>query len=281
MRVGVWHGWEWDGCAHRCERFWVSLMLRHSFKVFLLSKASEVHLVVGLLKQNFPSIVHTLTNISFFISINVFLSLSIFLYFSISLFSLSLYLLLFLSVFFFLFFYLSPINVFLSLSFYFSTSHCSFFTPICVFLSLFLSIYIAFSFFLSIYLFSASLFLSLFHLLFFSLSLFHLLSFSLSLFHLLSFSLSRSPTSKCKDKRPAHCVRVLTTWTCGGRCFSSSFTAHPKASSLLICYSNNSGGDVMQKMEQKKKLEQSNSLSRDNFSTQNKKDGQMQLNGCH
>ena len=37
----------------------------------------------------------------------------------------------------------------------------------------------------------------------------------------------------------------------------------------------------MQKMEQKKKLEQSNSLSRDNFSTQNKKDGQMQLNGCH
>ena len=104
-------------------------------KFFLLSKASEVHLVVGLLKQNFPSIVHTLTNISFFISINVFLSLSIFLYFSISLFSLSLYLLLFLSVFFFLFFYLSPINVFLSLSFYFSTSHCSFFTPICVFLS--------------------------------------------------------------------------------------------------------------------------------------------------
>ena len=243
MRVGVWHGWEWDGCAHRCERFWVSLMLRHSFKVFLLSKASEVHLVVGLLKQNFPSIVHTLTNISFFISINVFLSLSIFLYFSISLFSLSYY---FYQCFF----------LFLYLSF-------SFFTPICVFLSLFLSIYIAFSFFLS-----------------FFLSIFSLLLF-FSLFHLLSFFLSRSPTSKCKDKRPAHCVRVLTTWTCGGRCFSSSFTAHPKASSLLICYSNNSGGDVMQKMEQKKKLEQSNSLSRDNFSTQNKKDGQMQLNGCH
>ena len=266
MRVGVWHGWEWDWCAHRCERFWVSLMLRHSFKVFLLSKASEVHLVVGLLKQNFPSIVHTLTNISFFISINVFLSLSIFLYFSISLFSLSYY---FYQCFF----------LFLYLSF-------SFFTPICVFLSLFLSIYIAFSFFLSIYLFSASLFLSLFHLLFFlslslSSSFFLSFIFFLSLFHLLSFSLSRSPTSKCKDKRPAHCVRVLTTWTCGGRCFSSSFTAHPKASSLLICYSNNSGGDVMQKMEQKKKLEQSNSLSRDNFSTQNKKDGQMQLNGCH